>query len=257
MPQFFLVPLKLLSDFFITLVLWFYFLGAGFLSLSAFSIAYAFSKNSESSFQLISSYFYRGFFKLADIIVPGLKISVAEEVRKISSSVIICNHISYLDPILLISLIKKQKTIIKGTFFKVPVFGWVVKNSGYIASPSIDSDIFNMKNAELIAGLKEYIKSGGNIFIFPEGTRSKDGTLGRFKKGAFSIAKITGAAITVLQIQNTGRLFIPGKFLFNTMVKNEITVKVLKTYTPDYSSGKFSSAKLSDEVREIFLEKIQ
>jgi 1-acyl-sn-glycerol-3-phosphate acyltransferase len=236
-----------------TLILWLYFLGAGFLSLILYSYAYIFLKNRESSFQLISCYFYRGFFKLADIIVPGLKMSIGEGIDKISSSVIVCNHISYLDPIFLISIIKKQKTVIKGTFFKVPIFGWVVKNSGYI--PYFGSDIFNIKNSEMVINLKEYNKSGGNIFIFPEGTRSKDGRLGKFKKGAFSIAKITGASVTVLYIKNTGKLFIPGKFLFNTMVDNEISVNVLKTFTPDYSDKAFSAAKLSEEVRKIFLER--
>ncbi len=254
MPQFFFVPVKFLSDFFLTLILWLYFLGAGALSLVLYSAEYIFSKDRESSFQFISSYFYKGFFRLAALIVPGLKISIDEGIDKISSSVIICNHISYLDPILLISIIKKQKTIIKGTFFKVPVFGWIVKNSGYI--PSSSSDIFNTGNADMISKLKDYIKSGGNIFIFPEGTRSKDGSLGRFKKGAFSIAKITGASITVLQIQNTGRLFIPGKFLFNTLVNNEISVNVLKTFLPDYSGAEFSAGTLSEEVRGIFLKKM-
>ena len=254
MPQFLFAPIKFLSDLFLTLILWSYFLGAGALSLVLYSAVFIFSKDRESSFQFLSCYFYKGFFNLAALIVPGLKISIDEGIDKISSSVIICNHISYLDPILLISIIKKQKTIIKGTFFKVPVFGWIVKNSGYI--PSSSSDIFNLKNSEMISELKDYIKSGGNIFIFPEGTRSKDGSLGRFKKGAFSIAKITGASITVLQIKNTGRLFIPGRFLFNTLADNEISVKVLKTFLPDYSSAEFSAGALSEEVRGIFLKTV-
>jgi 1-acyl-sn-glycerol-3-phosphate acyltransferase len=252
MLRFLFVPAKFFSDLFITLILWIYFFSAGVISLTAYLITYFLSNNREQSFQLISSYFYRGFFKLANIIVPGLKFNISEEIGRITSSVIVCNHISYLDPILLVSLIKKQKTIIKGTFFKVPVFGWVVKNSGYI--PFFGSDIFNVNNSDMISTLKDYLKSGGNIFIFPEGTRSKDGSLGRFKKGAFSIAKITGAPVTLLYIKNTGKLFIPGKFLFNSMVDNEISVEVLKTFTPDYSSKDFSAAKFSEEVRKIFLE---
>jgi 1-acyl-sn-glycerol-3-phosphate acyltransferase len=133
----------------------------------------------------------------------------------------------------------------------VPVFGWVVKNSGYI--PFFGSDIFNIKNSEMIAGLKDFINSGGNVFIFPEGTRSKDGSLGKFKKGAFSIAKILEAPVAVVRIKNTGKLFIPGKFLFNTMVKNEISVDVIKILHPDFSNKDFSAAKLSDEVRKFFL----
>ena len=62
-------------------------------------------------------------------ITPGVTLNIRDEVRTIRSSVIVCNHLSYLDPILLISLFEKQKTIVKNTFFNVPVFSWTLCGS--------------------------------------------------------------------------------------------------------------------------------
>ena len=55
----------------------------------------------------------------------------------------------------------------------------------------------------------DYLSSGGNLFIFPEGTRSRDGKIGKFNDGAFKIAKRFEAPIKVLQIKNTNGLFTP------------------------------------------------
>ncbi|TFG68102.1 MAG: 1-acyl-sn-glycerol-3-phosphate acyltransferase, partial [Anaerolineales bacterium] len=67
------------------------------------------------------------------------------------------------------------KTIAKSTFFKLPVFGWLLKNSGYL--PSDTSGYFFNLMRERIADMPDYLAGGGNLFIFPEGTRSRDGKL--------------------------------------------------------------------------------
>ncbi len=47
---------------------------------------------------------------------------------------IVANHLSFLDPILFVSLFEKQKTIVKSDYFRLPVFGWILRTSGYIPS---------------------------------------------------------------------------------------------------------------------------
>lgn len=61
--------------------------------------------------------------------------------------------------------------------------------------------------------------------MFPEGRRSRDGALGHFQKGAFSIAALNRVPVEVLYINNTDKLFVPGKFFFNTCRRNRITVE--------------------------------
>jgi 1-acyl-sn-glycerol-3-phosphate acyltransferase len=104
---------------------------------------------------------------------------------------------------------------------------------------------------ERIDAMDGYLASGGNLFIFPEGTRSRDGSVGRLNKGAFKIARLCRKPIRILYIRNTNKLFTPGKFLFNTWVSNTITVEQITSLMPDYKSGDFSISELVSQVRSL------
>ena len=242
--------LKPVFDLVVTLLLWSYFT-VGFIILFApfYLAAVLLSKNREFSFQGLNHYFYRGFFFLVQVLIPGQKWCIADEIRSIRSSVIVCNHLSYLDPLLLISLFPRHKTIVKSTFFSVPIFGWMLKQSGYI--PSTSEGSLSELMIERINAMDGYLASGGNLFIFPEGTRSRDGSVGRLNKGAFKIARLCRKPIRILHIRNTDKLFTPGKFLFNTLVSNTITVEPITCLVPDYQSEKFSISELVSQVRSL------
>jgi 1-acyl-sn-glycerol-3-phosphate acyltransferase len=231
-------------------MLWSYFtLGFIFFFSPFYLAAYLFSENREISFQRLNHHFYKGFFFLIRIFIPGQKWHIADKIKSIRSSVIVCNHLSYLDPLLLISLYPRHKTIVKSTFFSVPIFGWMLKRSGYI--PSTSEGRLSELMIERIDAMDGYLSSGGNLFIFPEGTRSRDGTIGRLNKGAFKIARLCQTPIKVLYIRNTNKLFTPGKFLFNTLVSNTITVEPITGIEPDYQSDKFSIPELMSQVRSL------
>ena len=243
--------IKRLIDFFVTIAVWLYFT-LGFLILFSpfYGYSYFFSKNLEISFQKLNRRFFRSLFKVLQIITPGVKIHVDEEVYSIRSSVILCNHISYLDPILLVSLFEKQKTIVKKTFLKVPIFGWLVKRSGFLFPTA--EETFTSSVVQGFENLENYLLSEGNLFIFPEGTRSRDGKIGQLQKGAFNIAKRCRAPIQVLMIKNTNKLFGPGKWLLNTCVPNTIEVKRIMSIQPEYTSAQFSLHALMEQVRQAF-----
>jgi 1-acyl-sn-glycerol-3-phosphate acyltransferase len=232
----------------VTLLLWSYFT-VGFIIFFSpiYLAAFLFSKNREISFQRLNHNFYKGFFFLIRILIPGQKWRIAEELKVIRSSVIVCNHLSYLDPLLLISLFPRHKTIVKSTFFNVPIFGWMLKQSGYI--PSTSEGRLSELMLERIEAMDGYLASGGNLFIFPEGTRSRDGNIGRLNKGAFKIARLCRTPVKVLYIRNTNKLFTPGKFLFNTFVSNIITVEQITDLVPDYQSDNFSISELMSHVQ--------
>ena len=126
-------------DLFITLILWFYFLfGYLFILLFLYIPSYIFAENRATALQNLNHVHLKCFFALTRLLIPRTKFKIPEDVRKIHSSIVICNHLSYLDPILLVSLFQQQLTIVKHTFFQVPVFGWLLKNYGYISSGSSD-----------------------------------------------------------------------------------------------------------------------
>ena len=113
----FLKFIKPIFDVTITVVFWMYYF-LSFLLFSPFYLySFYFSKDHERIFQKLNCIFYRIFFALVRTITPSLKICIADEVLAIQSSVIIANHLSFLDPILFISMYEKQKTIVTKSYF--------------------------------------------------------------------------------------------------------------------------------------------
>jgi len=241
---------KLAVDVIVTFTLWSYYI-FGWLAfcLPFYLLAYCFSKNRELAFQRLNYLFHRSFFLLLRLITPGLTWRVQNEIREIRSSVVVANHLSYLDPILLVSLFPRQKTIVKKDFFSYPVFGWLLKTSGYLPSTA-DGDFSPMMIARVEA-MEDYLADRGNLFVFPEAHRSRDGRVGPFNKGVFTIARRCRAPITLLSIRNTDRLFTPDRFLFNTCIPNTIDVSIIARITPDYESDGFSISDLMAEVRAL------
>ena len=238
-------------DCWATLTCWTWFIFGYFLFFSWRYVAAAlFAEDQQSRFQQITSQFYRIFFRIVRITAPSHNIFIDDEVAAIRAAVIVCNHVSYLDPLLMIALFPRHKTIVKARFLSLPIFGWIIKKSGYL--PSTSEGRYSAMMIEQMETMPAYLASGGNLFVFPEGTRSRNGKLGAFNNGAFKIARMGKAPIYVLQMKNTDKLFTPGKFLFNTRIKNTISVKIIDRIEPDYAHERPSATQLEKRVRQAF-----
>ena len=255
MPAIFFALRKRVCDFTVTMILWVYYI-VGFLVLfSPFYLVALFSRvNREEAFQRLNHRFHRRFFALLRILVPNVKWHISEEVKALRSCVIIANHLSFLDPLLFVSFFEKQKTIVKSDYFRFAVFGWILRTSGYI--PSGVEGPFTVHMIDQIKNMKEYLSAGGNLFIFPEGTRSRDGRIGPFDSGAFKIARLCQATpIQVVFIRNTQKLFAPGSFLINACNETVIEVELAGALEPDYESDAFSLSGLMAEARTLMEKK--
>lgn len=240
-------------DLLITLLLWaYYFAAFVFFFFPAYGAAALFAADRERAFQNLNCIFYRCFFAYLKLLMPQVTISIAPEVYSVRSSVVIANHLSFLDPILLLSLFRQHKTIVRSDFFKAPIFGWVLKSAGYF-SPSLAQNPDAPDLMEQVKAMRAYLASGGNFFIFPEGTRSRTGAIGPFEKGAFTIAKLCKAPISVLRIENTNRVYPPDGFCFNTGETVEIKISLAGSLHPDYESVDFSSMDLMKQARAFFV----
>jgi 1-acyl-sn-glycerol-3-phosphate acyltransferase len=238
-------------DFLVTILCWAWFIFGFLFFFSWFYVGAAlFAKNQEASFQRLNSRFFQVFFGILRLTAPSHQWEIDEEVAAIRSAVIVCNHISYLDPLLFIALFERHRTLVKGRFFSLPVFGWIIKKSGYF--PASGEGRFSRMMIEQMETMKDFLLGGGNLFIFPEGTRSLDGRIGELNQGAMKIARLCKAPIYVLRIAATDKLFSPGKFLFQTRVQQSISLKILKRIEPDYQHHIPSAAALEEQVTEAY-----
>ncbi len=237
-------------DLLVTLLLWGYFT-VGFVIL--FSPFYALASipvfDRTRAFQWFNHLFYRGFFGLCRLTMPRQNWRIDPAIASIRSSVVVCNHASYIDPLLLISLFARHTTIVKNRLFSIPIFGRMLTLSGYL--PSDFQGPLAGRMIERLDRMPAFLDTGANLFVFPEGTRSRNRTLGTFNPGAFKIARLCRAPLAVVRIENSDRLFTPGRFLFNTCQANTISVRLLTQMTPDYDSAQFSIKELIDHVRAL------
>ncbi len=242
--------LQWLKDAAITLVLWGYFTAGFVLFFGPFYLlALLFAKERPAAFQNLNSRFNAGFFRLCRFLIPGHRWQIDPRVRKIRSAVIVCNHVSYLDSILMISLFRRHTTIAKDRLFRIPILGRLLALSGYV--PSSGGGRFADLLLNSLDAIAATLDAGGNIIVFPEGTRSRDGKLGALQKGAFKIARYCKAPIKVLRISHTDRMFMPGRFLFDTCTANIIDLKLVEEFMPDYENNAFSIDQLMARVRTV------
>lgn len=212
--------------------------------------AYLFSAQREISFQRLTSIFFQGFFRIVRLLAPRHHWEIDQRIAEIKSSVIICNHLSYLDPLLLISLLERQKTIVKTRFFKVPIFGWFIRNTGYFPAGGKEKSAGIM--IDQIEGMSGYLADGGNLFVFPEETRSRDGKIGPLNQGALKIARMCRAPVYVLHLAGTDKLFAPEKFFFTTRTNNTIRLTIVDQIEPA-SARELSLPELEDRIRKALI----
>ncbi len=235
----------------VTFICWFYFVFAFLFFFSFFyAAAFIFSRERCQSFQYLNYLFFKGFLGLLRILTPRQKWKVDPKIKTIQGSIIVCNHLSYLDPLIFISLLPRGKSIVKTKFFKAPVFGWILKISGYL--PSSTEGIHAQRMITEIENMGEFLGNGGNLFVFPEGTRKRGTVPSEFHKGVFKIARMYRCPVYVLSIHNTDKLFMPGKFFFNTRTDNCIRLKMLSCLTPADGQKTISVTALAENVKKIF-----
>lgn len=114
--------------------------------------------------------------------IPGVKYQVDNQGETFKDpAVIICNHQSHLDLMMMLSQTKKIVVLTNDWVWKSPFYGYVIRHAEfYPVSWGIDV---------LLPKLESLVKRGYCIAVYPEGTRSRDCHIGRFHKGAFHIAK--------------------------------------------------------------------
>lgn len=132
-----------------------------------------------------------------------VKVVGAENIQFKKPYIFMANHQSDFDIFIVLGYIPGQfRWIAKKELFKIPVFGKAMRNAGYI---DIDRDNREKAIKSLDIAAKK-IREGKSVMTFPEGTRSKDGTVKPFKQGMFHLAIKSGVPIIPITIIGAGTI---------------------------------------------------
>jgi 1-acyl-sn-glycerol-3-phosphate acyltransferase len=123
--------------------------------------------------------------------------------------VFMANHQSNFDPPALLAVLPRVLVLVKKEFFRVPILGRAMAAVGFIAV-----DRRNREQAlEAVEKGAQALKGGKSFLVYPEGTRSPDGRLQRFKKGVFVMAIKAGAPIVPISVSGSNKIMPKGKFV--------------------------------------------
>jgi len=164
--------------------------------------------------------------------------------RQLSSKIIVANHPSLLDPVLIISLIPKADTI-AAEHLRRSIISGVVRQL-YI----LNSDDHN----KIINSCDETLKNGNCLLIFPEGTRTVRSKEMRIKKGAARIAIASGCGIVPVHIGGTDKFGLGKKdpwFGFNPTERYVYKVRMGKEINPEQYKNMPHSAAVQALTKEI------
>ncbi|MDR0881840.1 MAG: 1-acyl-sn-glycerol-3-phosphate acyltransferase [Candidatus Adiutrix sp.] len=127
-----------------------------------------------------------------------------------SGFIIFANHSSLLDiPAVALSTGSSITWVAKAALGKIPFFGWALRKVHMLVDRGGGAEAAR----RMVEDAEDRLKKGQILAIFPEGTRNRgQALLQPFKKGAFILAKHTGAPLVPVAIKNAGRLWPPGHF---------------------------------------------
>lgn len=140
-----------------------------------------------------------------------VRVHGAEHIRPGASYVFLSTHQSYMDiPAMLGYLPVQLRIAAKKILFRIPFMGWHLWRAGHIPidRSSTQDAVTSLQRA---AG---YLQKGICAFVFPEGTRSRDGLLHPFKKGGFKLALQAQVPIIPITIIGTRQILPPDSIIF-------------------------------------------
>jgi 1-acyl-sn-glycerol-3-phosphate acyltransferase len=153
------------------------------------------------------------------------------------------NHQSLIDvPSVIVALPLPLRFVVKSELSRLPLLRRYLSSTGMV---SMDRAMTRFP-VSLLRRTAATIRQGSHLLIFPEGTRSRDGSLLPFQRGLFSIAFRAGVPIVPIAIQGASRVLPPGGFRVRP---GTIRLRVGEPILPDASSRR-SKEKIIRKVRE-------
>ena len=150
----------------------------------------------------------------------GVRVRVKglEHVDPSKSYVFAANHQSIYDiPIVFMSIPMQLRIVAKESLGKIPFMGWHLHHSGHL--------LVDRKNPgpDIVEKMKRLVNEAHSLIVFPEGTRSVDGTLGRFKKGSFVVAIDAQLPVVPVSVRGSSHVMKKGRLM---VCPRDVTVTI-------------------------------
>jgi 1-acyl-sn-glycerol-3-phosphate acyltransferase len=177
--------------------------------------------------------FGRQMFRIMFSLFYRWHIEGAENVPKSGGAIIAPNHMSFFDPPLTGSAMKRPLYFMaKKELFDIPVFGWIIRRTNAFPVKRGLQDMSAMRHAFSL------LEQGHLLLMFPEGTRSKNGRLGKARMGSGMVACNAQVPLIPVKIENT-----------NLMLKfRQIKIKYGTSIYPPKNFTKKDYVSLSQKV---------
>ncbi len=130
-----------------------------------------------------------------------MKVIDRQKFRRNRLYVVISNHQSQLDILVAFNLFRHFKWVSKAEIFRVPFVGWNMYLNRYVRLVRGDKESIE----KMMMVSEERLREGSSVYLFPEGTRSDDGTVKKFKPGAFILAHKLKIPILPIAISGTNK----------------------------------------------------
>jgi 1-acyl-sn-glycerol-3-phosphate acyltransferase len=163
--------------------------------------------------------------------------------------VMVANHQSLLDILVLFRLFAHFKWVSKIENFRVPCIGWNMTLNRYIKLRRGDKESVE----QMMVACEQTLRAGNSIMMFPEGTRSADGRLKAFKHGAFTLAQRVGAPILPIVVEGTAAALPKRGFVLQG--RHAIRIRVLDAI-PYARVASLSVEALTAHVRAIIADEL-
>ena len=124
------------------------------------------------------------------------------------SYVLAANHQSIYDiPILFASLPLQLRIVAKASLGRVPFLGWHLQRTGHLLVDRTNP------GAGIVSKMRRLVSESHSLIVFPEGTRSADGAVARFKKGPFFVAVDAGLPVVPVSISGSRHVMRKGRMM--------------------------------------------
>ena len=179
----------------------------------------------------------------------GIKVEVSgkENILVDQPQIFIANHQGYYDIFTLAGYLTVQlRWVSKAVLFRVPFMGWAMRAAGYIPVERNN----RKQSYQAFLNTLEAIKEGSSVVIFPEGTRSEDGSIGVFKKGSQLLAQRAKVPMVPVAIIGTRDIIRKGSMLFHPGTVRIIISPCIALEEKDAKKGD----EILQEIRNIICE---